>query len=64
MNADQSALLRQIDALIEAGVITKSALGRRAVNDWKFVDRLRAGENMTIQTIDKVKAFLASEATL
>src|SRR4051794_18778931 len=37
----------------------ESTFGRLAVNDGKLVSRLRDGANITTETLDKVRAFLA-----
>jgi SAM-dependent methyltransferase len=40
--------------------MAESTFGRRAVNDGKFVARLREGARITPETLQKVSAFLAS----
>jgi SAM-dependent methyltransferase len=39
--------------------MAESTFGRRAVNDGKFVPRLRFGGRVTTQTVDRVHAFIA-----
>jgi hypothetical protein len=40
--------------------MAESTFGRRAVNDGKFVSRLRDGARITPETLERVSAFLAS----
>ena len=35
-------------------------LGRRAVNDGKLVHRLREGKRITIDTLDRIQAYIAA----
>jgi len=39
--------------------IAESTFGRRAVNDGKFVARLRDGARITLETLERVSAFIA-----
>ncbi|HZT47082.1 MAG TPA: hypothetical protein VFA64_03845, partial [Hyphomicrobiaceae bacterium] len=41
--------------------MAESTFGRRAVNDGKFVARLRDGARITPETLEKVSAFLTSQ---
>ena len=57
----QSELLAEIEAfLAEREGMAETTFGRLAVNDGKLVRRLRDGANMTLATIDRVKAFIQS----
>ena len=56
----QTDLLAQIEAFLPERGITESTFGRLAVNDGKFVRRLRAGDNMTIATLNKASEFIAA----
>ena len=44
-----------------AWVWPKSTFGRRAVNDGKFVGRLRVGGRVTAETVARVQAFMQQE---
>ncbi len=53
-----SSLLDSISAFCRASGIAESTFGRRAVNDGKFVARLRDGARITPETLDRVTGFL------
>lgn len=57
----QSQLLRKIEGFLADRKMAETTFGRMAVNDGKFVSRLRAGSNMTLATIAKVQSFIAAE---
>jgi hypothetical protein len=57
----QSDLLAEILEFLPERKIKETTFGLMAVNDGKFVDRLREGANMTLATIDKARAFMAAE---
>lgn len=58
----QEQLLTEIEAFLAPRKIAETTFGRMAVNDGKFVGRLRSGANMTIATIDRVRAFMRTQA--
>ncbi len=53
-----STLLDSISAFCRSNGIAESTFGRRAVNDGKFVARLRDGARITPETLDRVTVFL------
>ena len=53
-----SSLLESIAAFCRNHGIAESTFGRRAVNDGKFVARLRDGARITPETLDRVTVFL------
>jgi hypothetical protein len=53
-----SNLLDSISAFCRASGIAESTFGRRAVNDGKFVARLRDGARITPETLERVCGFL------
>lgn len=53
------ALLNEIAAFCPKRGITESTFGRLAVNDGKFVPRLRANGRMTTETLERARAFIA-----
>jgi hypothetical protein len=57
----QSQLLAEIEDFIGSQKIAATTFGKMAVNDGKFVSRLRSGANMTLATIARVKAFLETQ---
>jgi hypothetical protein len=56
----QTELLTEIETFLSERKIADTTFGRLAVNDGKFVSRLRGRRNMTLGTISKAKAFIAS----
>ena len=55
------ALLRDIAEYCRGAGIAESTFGRLAVNDGKLVGRLRLGGRVTTDTVERVRAFIASE---
>jgi hypothetical protein len=55
--------LGEIEAYCRARAIAESTFGRIAVNDGKFVGRLRAGRGVTMKTIERVRKFMAEDKT-
>lgn len=60
----QTDLLQEIEAYLACRPIAESTFGRLAVNDGKFVGRLRAGANMTIGTVSRVRLFIEQNPPL
>ena len=58
----QAQLLAEIEAFLSQRRMAETTFGRLAVNDGKFVGRLRGGANMTLATVEKVRRYLASQA--
>ena len=54
-----SSLLESIAAFCRNNGIAESTFGRRAVNDGKFVARLRDGARITPETLERVSDYLA-----
>ena len=54
-------LLREISEYCRGAGLAESTFGRLAVNDGKFVGRLREGGNVTAQTIARVRRFITNE---
>jgi hypothetical protein len=52
------ALLSEISDFCKVTVMAESTFGRRAVNDGKFVARLRYGGRVTTTTVERVRAFI------
>ena len=61
--SQQAQLFREIEAFLSGRKMTETTFGHHAVNDGKFVARLRSGGNITVATIDKVRAYIASAST-
>ena len=58
---DNEQLLHEIAAFCRRRGIAESTFGRRAVNDGKFVTRLRFGGGITTHTVRRVRAFMNHE---
>ena len=56
MRAD--AILEEISAYCRREGMAESTFGRRAVNDGKFVNRLRYGGQVNEATVERVRAFI------
>lgn len=57
----QAQLLTEIEAFLATREMAETTFGRHAVNDGKFVSRLRARANMTLATIDRAKDFIKEQ---
>ena len=57
-------LLTEIDAFISEAKIAETTFGRRAVNDGKFVGKLRTGAGITVATVDRVRAYITKQREL
>ena len=55
---DQDRLIQEIESYCKVAGIAESTFGRQAVNDGKFVGRLRDGKGVTTTTVAKVRRFL------
>ena len=55
---NNDALLAEIVSFCQRAGMAETTFGRRAVNDGKFVPRLRFGGRVTTQTVDRVHAFM------
>src|SRR5260221_8625999 len=58
MKNDQ--ILSQISEFCRQADMAESTFGRRAVNDGKPVQRLREGKRITIDTLDRIQAYIAA----
>ena len=53
-------LLQEISDYCRHTGLAESTFGRRAVNDGKLASRLRHGGRITIETLDRIRAFMAT----
>ena len=58
MKNDQ--ILSQISEFCRLADMAETTFGRRAVNDGKLVHRLREGKRITIDTLDRIQAYIAA----
>ena len=56
------AILAEISDYCRQAGMAESTFGRRAVNDGKLVHRLREGKRITVDTLDRIRAFLGDTA--
>ena len=57
-------LVGEIEAYCRESGIAETTFGRIAVNDGKFVGRLRDGKGVTTATVDRVRRFLVGESLM
>jgi hypothetical protein len=55
---DNERLLQEIAAYCRGVRLAESTFGRMAVNDGKFVNRLRSGGRVTTETVERVRSFI------
>lgn len=60
----QAQLLSEIEDFLRTRKMAETTFGRMAVNDGKFVSRLRAGANMTLATIDRARTHIRSQSEI
>ncbi|MDP6574047.1 MAG: hypothetical protein QGI63_02010 [Rhodospirillales bacterium] len=51
-------LIAEIEAYCQLSGLAETTFGRRAVNDGKFVGRLRDGKGVTVKTIARLRVFM------
>ena len=56
-------ILSQITEFCRTADMAESTFGRRAVNDGKLVHRLREGKRITIDTLERIQAYIAASTT-
>jgi hypothetical protein len=56
---DAAGLLKEITDYCRAAGLAESTFGKLAVNDGKFVNRLREGGRITTHTLDRIRTFIA-----
>src|ERR1041384_4892077 len=54
------AILQEISDFCRQAGLAESPFGRRAGNDGKLASRLRNGGRITTETLDRIRAFMAS----
>src|SRR3954452_25545532 len=58
MKNDQ--ILKQISEFCRQADMAETTFGRRAVNDGKLVHRLREGKRITLDTLERIQAYMAA----
>jgi hypothetical protein len=56
--SERETLLRDIDAFLRQQRMAETRFGLAAVNDGHLIRRLRAGGNLTLRTVERVRAFM------
>ena len=56
---DRDAILHDISEYCRRAGMAESTFGRRAVNDGKLVGRVRDGGRMTIETLERIRRYIA-----
>ncbi len=59
-DGEAQALLREITEYCRLMGVAESTFGRQAVNDGKFVNRMRDGGRITTATLERVRAYMAA----
>jgi len=54
-------LIVEIEGFCREAGIAEATFGTRAVNDGKFVGRLRVGKGITVATVDRVRGYIAAQ---
>src|SRR5437870_5086381 len=62
-NAEAEALLAEIAAYCREAKLAETTFGRLAVNDGKLVGRLKNGSRVTMDTIGRVRSFIANNGS-
>lgn len=55
-------IIAEIEDYCRESGMAESTFGRRAVNDGKFVSRIRGGGGMTTRTLARVRRFIGEHA--
>ncbi len=61
---DHQTLIDEIEKFCRTRTIAETTFGRMAVNDGKFVGRLRSGKGVTTRTLKRVRDFMEADDTL
>lgn len=59
MTRSTDQLLQEIEAYIERNAMSATAFGEASINDRHLVRRLREGGSVTLDTSDRLRAFMA-----
>lgn len=57
----QTDILAEIDSFIQARKMPETTFGFLVMNDNSFVSRLRGGRNISVNTADRVREYIAAE---
>lgn len=54
----QDEFLAEVDRFVAATGMAETTLGRRAVNDGKFIGRLRSGKTVTLSVLERARSWM------
>lgn len=60
---DESPLVDEIEAFLRESGMGEKTFGHRVQREWRLVDRLRAGGDVTTRTAEKIRAFISDYRT-
>jgi len=60
---ETEALVAEISAYCREAKLAETTFGRLSVNDGKLVNRLKNGSRVTLETIEKVRSFIANHGS-
>ena len=55
----QTPLLSEIERFLDATGMAASTFGQKAVHQWRLVENLRDGGDVTTRTADRIRTFIA-----
>ena len=58
----KSQLLIEIEAFLQLSGMAASTFGQKAVHEWRLVERLREGGDVTTRNAERIRAFMAAHA--
>jgi len=58
MNNITEQMIQEVNSYLARTGMAPSTFGREAVGDWRFVKRLRAGDDFRVSTIERVRDFI------
>lgn len=61
MDETPTQLLAEIEGFLATRKLAETTFGRKAVNDGKFVGRVRSGAAITTRTVARVREFIRTE---
>ena len=59
---DTIPLLGEIEAFLDETGMAETTFGNMSVRDWRLVERLRDGGDVTTRNAQKIREFMASDA--
>ena len=60
---DDRPLVDEIEAFLRESGMGEKTFGHKVQREWRLVDRLRAGGDVTTRTAEKIRTFIADHRT-